>query len=94
VFGDLNLTDKPSEILKKLKNARRSLIDSNLERQRNVKKTYRLLQNPVYGNIGIDAISPYRSVIEAIINSNPSDIQSMAAVGKTFDLDMRSEFNQ
>jgi len=94
VFGDLNLTDKPSEILKKLKNARRSLMDSNLERQRNVKKTYRLLQNPVYGNIGIDAISPYRSVIEAIINANPSDIQSMAAVGKTFDLDMTGEFNQ
>jgi len=94
VFGDLNLTDKPSEILKKLKNARRSLIDSNLERQRNVKKTYRLLQNPVYGNVGIDAISPYRSIIEAIINANPSDIQSMAAVGKTFDLDMTGEFNQ
>lgn len=94
VFGDLNLTDKPSEILKKLKNARRSLMDSNLERQRNVEKTYRLLQNPVYGNIGINAISPYRSVIEAIINANPSDIKSMETVGKTFDIDMTGEFNQ
>jgi len=94
VFGDLNLTDKPSEILKKLKNARRSLIDSNLERQRNVKKTYRLLQNPVYGNVGIDAISPYRSIIEAIINASPSDAKSMTNVGEIFDLDMRGEFNQ
>ena len=72
VFGEINLTDKPSEIRKKLDNARSNLIRNNEDKARTIDMTYTIIQNPAYGGVGTQSISPYVQSILRIINANPA----------------------
>ena len=72
VFGEINLTDSPSEIRKKLSNARSNLIRNNEDKARTIDMTYSIIQNPAYGGVGIQSISPYVQSILRIINANPA----------------------
>ena len=72
VFGEINLTDSPSEIRKKLANARSNLIRNNEDKARTIDMTYSIIQNPAYGGVGIQSISPYVQSILRIINANPA----------------------
>jgi len=72
VFGEINLTDLPSEIRKKLANARSNLIRNNEDKARTIDMTYTIIQNPAYGGVGTQSISPYVQSILRIINANPA----------------------
>tara|TARA_R100001460_G_scaffold108009_2_gene157937 strand:+ start:553 stop:2637 length:2085 start_codon:yes stop_codon:yes gene_type:complete len=88
VFGDLDLTGDPKEILKKLKNARSSLIKNNTDKQRAISSTYEIVQNPAYQGVGVRAITPYSSLIEKIINTKISDT-SKIDMSQIIDIDLR-----
>ena len=88
VFGDLDLTGNPKEILKKLKNARSSLIKNNTDKQRAITSTYEIVQNPAYQGVGVKAITPYSSLIEKIINTKISDT-SKIDMSQIIDIDLR-----
>ncbi len=88
VFGDLDLTGNPKEILKKLKNARSSLIKNNTDKQRAISSTYEIVQNPAYQGVGVKAITPYSSLIEKIINTKISDT-SKIDLSQIIDIDLR-----
>ena len=81
VFGDLDLTSPPGEILKKLKNARQSLVTSNIDKRNTISTTYKLMQNPSYGNVGTDAISSYKDLLETIINSEDYSFNNPIILG-------------
>ena len=81
VFGDLDLTSPPGEILKKLKNARQSLVTSNIDKRNTISTTYKLIQNPSYGNVGTDAISSYKDLLETIINSEDYSFNNPIILG-------------
>tara|TARA_R110001599_G_scaffold247119_2_gene447179 strand:- start:1452 stop:3110 length:1659 start_codon:yes stop_codon:yes gene_type:complete len=83
VFGDLDLTSPPGEILKKLKNARQSLVTSNIDKRDTISTTYKLMQNPAYGNVGTDAISSYKDLLEKIINTKDYSFDSPIIFGNT-----------
>ena len=83
VFGDLDLTSPPGEILKKLKNARQSLVTSNIDKRDTISTTYKLMQNPAYGNVGTDAISSYKDLLEKIINTKDYSFNSPIIFGNT-----------
>jgi hypothetical protein len=83
VFGDLDLTSPPGEILKKLKNARQSLVTSNIDKRDTISTTYKLMQNPAYGNVGTDAISSYKDLLEKIINTKDYSFSSPIILGNT-----------
>ena len=88
VFGDLDLTGNPREILKKLKNARSSLVKNNRDKQRAISSTYEIVQNPAYQGVGVKAITPYSSLIEKIINTEISDT-SKIDMSQIIDIDLR-----
>jgi len=88
VFGDLDLTGDPKEILKKLKNARSSLVKNNRDKQRAISSTYEIVQNPAYQGVGVKAITPYSSLIEKIINTKISDT-SKIDMSQIIDIDLR-----
>jgi len=88
VFGDLDLTGNPKEILKKLKNARSSLIKNNTDKQRAITSTYEIVQNPAYQCVGVKAITPYSSLIEKIIKTKISDT-SKIDMSQIIDIDLR-----
>jgi len=88
VFGDLDLTGNPKEILKKLKNARSSLIKNNTDKQRAITSTYEIVQNPAYQGVGVKAITPYSSLIEKIIKTKISDT-SKIDMSQIIDIDLR-----
>ena len=88
VFGDLDLTGDPKEILKKLKNARSSLVKNNRDKQRAISATYTIVQNPAYQGVGVKAITPYSSLIEKIINTEISDT-SKIDMSQIIDIDLR-----
>ena len=83
VFGDLDLTTPPGEILIKLKNARKSLVTSNIDKRDTISTTYKLMQNPAYGNVGTDAISSYKDLLEKIINTKDYSFDSPIILGNT-----------
>ena len=83
VFGELDLTSPPSEILKKLENARQSLVVSNIDKRDTISTTYKLMQNSAYGNVGTDAISSYKDLLEKIINSKDYSFDSPIILGNT-----------
>ena len=79
VFGEINLTDKPSEIRKKLANARASLIQNNRDKQRKINSDYTTLSDPAYQGKGIAAIKPYEDLILKIMGLDPSAATRAAA---------------
>lgn len=83
VFGDLDLTSPPAEILTKLKNARQSLVVSNIDKRDTISTTYKLMQNSAYGNVGKDAISSYKDLLEKIINTKDYSFDSPIILGNT-----------
>tara|TARA_R100000655_G_scaffold39983_1_gene75548 strand:- start:6748 stop:8658 length:1911 start_codon:yes stop_codon:yes gene_type:complete len=78
VFGDLDLTGDPTEIRKKLYNARANLIKNNRDKQRKITSDYRVLQDPAYQGKGLAAISPYEDLILKIIGLDPSVVTTAA----------------
>lgn len=92
VFGTLDLTGDPNEILKKLKNARQNLISNNKDKQRSITSTFEIIQNPAYGGVGTRAIAPYFPLIQQIILSDvigsaSADVSS----GDGIDIDLRNQ---
>jgi len=72
VFGEINLTDKPSEIRKKLFNARENLIRNNQDKRRSIESTFSIVRNPAYKGVGNDAIEPFVTDILRIIYGSPN----------------------
>jgi hypothetical protein len=92
VFGELTLTDDPSEILKKLKGARRSLMDSNADKQRAIRTNYGIISDNAYGATGIRTIAPYQAMVNQILNANPSDFSTMDPIqGAVITVDYRGK---
>ncbi len=78
VFGGLDLTGDPTEIRKKLYNARANLIKNNRDKQRKITSDYRVLQDPAYQGKGLAAITPYEDLILKIIGLDPSVVTTTA----------------
>ena len=76
VFGEINLTDKPSETRKKLYNARENLIRSNKDKKRSIESTYSIVRNPAYQGVGINAVTPFVDDILRIIYGSAAVAQS------------------
>jgi len=76
VFGEINLTDKPSEIRKKLSNARENLIRNNEDKKRSIESTYSIVRNPAYQGVGINAVTPFVDDILRIIYGSAAVAQS------------------
>lgn len=92
VFGEINLTDNPQEILKKLRRARRSLIDSNADKQRAIRTNYGIISDKAYGATGIRTIAPYQAMVNQILNANPSDFSTMDPIqGAVITVDYRGK---
>ena len=89
IFGEIDLFTPPDQIAKKLRKARNDLIDSNREKQRTISTSYDLIQNPVYEGVGIQAVSPYISLIDKILKSDPTK-GSGISLSEVFDIDVRS----
>ena len=89
IFGEIDLFTPPDQIAKKLRKARNDLIDSNREKQRTISSSYDLIQNPVYEGVGIQAVSPYISLIDKILKSDPTK-GSGISLSEVFDIDVRS----
>jgi len=69
VFGELNFTDDPGEILEKLTNARMSLVQGNKSKRNTINTNYNLIIDPSYGETGTNAIKDYKELITKIINT-------------------------
>ena len=69
--------------MKKLKNARQSLVTSNIDKRDTISTTYKLMQNPAYGNVGTDAVSSYKDLLEKIINTKDYSFNSPIILGNT-----------
>lgn len=92
VFGELNLTDNPQETLKKLRRARRSLMDSNADKQRAIRTNYGIISDNAYGATGIRTIAPYQAMVNQILNANPSDFSTMDPIqGAVITVDYRGK---
>jgi hypothetical protein len=91
VFGEINLTDEPKEILKKLKRARRSLMDSNADKQRVIGTNYSSITNKAYGATGLRTIAPYEVMVQQILNANPSSFGSMQPIQGAVNVDLRGQ---
>ena len=85
VFGSLDLTGDPREILKKLNNARSNLIRNNEDKARTINSTYTILRQPEYQGVGIEALSPYISSILRIINADPATATNVNNTKNAFD---------
>ena len=91
VFGDLDLTGDPGEILKKLKNARQSLIINNKDKKRSIATNFEIIQNPAYGGVGVRAISPYFSLIQSILQSNITGSSKDVDLSSIVSIDLRDK---
>ena len=91
VFGEINLTDEPKEILKKLNNARNSLLDSNLDKQRVIGTNYSSITNKAYGATGLRTIAPYEVMVQQILNANPSSFGTMQPIQGAVNVDLRGQ---
>ncbi len=76
VFGEINLTGNPSEIRKKLFNARENLIRNNEDKKRSIDSTYTIIRNPAYQGVGINAVTPFVDDILRIIYGSAAVAQS------------------
>tara|TARA_A100001391_G_scaffold73972_2_gene47814 strand:+ start:9499 stop:11577 length:2079 start_codon:yes stop_codon:yes gene_type:complete len=84
IFGSLDLYTPADQILKKLKNARERLIESNREKQRKISDAFNLVQDPVYKGVGTKTIMPYYSTIQNILKADATKAQVFE------DIDLRS----
>ena len=84
IFGSLDLYTPADQILKKLKNARERLIESNREKQRKISDSFTLVQDPAYKGVGTKTILPYISTIQNILKADATK----ATVFE--DIDLRS----
>ena len=91
VFGELNLTDEPKEILKKLRRARSNLMDSNADKQRVIGTNYSSITNKAYGATGLRTIAPYEVMVQQILNANPSSFGSMQPIQGAVNVDLRGQ---
>jgi hypothetical protein len=91
VFGDLDLTGDPKEILKKLKNARQSLIINNKDKKRSIASNFEIIQNPAYAGVGTRAISPYFSLIQSILQSDVTGSSKDVDLSSIVDIDLRDK---
>ena len=75
IFGSLDLYTPADQILKKLKNARERLIESNREKQRKISDSFTLVQDPAYKGVGTKTILPYISTIQNILKADATKAQ-------------------
>jgi len=87
----LNLTDNPQETLKKLRRARRSLIDSNADKQRAIRTNYGIISDKAYGATGLRTIAPYEVMVQQILNANPSSFGTMQPIQGAVNVDLRGQ---
>jgi hypothetical protein len=67
VFGKLDLTSKPDEILKKLKNSRQQLVDNALKYQSDVRLNASALKQPAAGQFGQEYLLGKTNIIAKIL---------------------------
>ncbi len=77
IFGGIDLTSAPSEIIKKLKKGRRDLQNNNRDKQRKISVTYRTVIDPIYGNRGMNLILPFKDTIDKILAAKPGNNYSL-----------------
>ncbi len=73
IFGGIDLTSAPSEIIKKLKKGRRDLQNNNRDKQRKISVTYNTVIDPIYGNRGLNLILPFKDTIDKIPSAKPGN---------------------
>lgn len=77
IFGGIDLTSAPSEIIKKLKKGRRDLQNNNRDKQRKISVTYNTVIDPIYGNRGLNLILPFKDTIDKILSAKPGNNYSL-----------------
>jgi len=77
IFGGIDLTSVPSEIVKKLRKGRADLQKNNADKQRKISVTYRTVMDPIYGNRGMNLILPFKDTIDKILAAKPGDNYSL-----------------
>jgi DNA-binding ferritin-like protein (Dps family) len=77
IFGGIDLTSAPSEIIKKLRKGRADLQKNNADKQRKISVTYRTVIDPIYGNRGLNLILPFKDTIDKILDAKPGDNYSL-----------------
>jgi len=77
IFGGIDLTSAPSEIIKKLRKGRADLQKNNADKQRKISITYRTVIDPIYGNRGLNLILPFKDTIDKILDAKPGDNYSL-----------------
>ena len=77
IFGGIDLTTAPSEIIKKLRKGRADLQNNNRDKQRKISVTYNTVIDPIYGNRGLNLILPFKDTIDKILDAKPGDNYSL-----------------
>ena len=77
IFGGIDLTTAPSEIIKKLRKGRADLQNNNRDKQRKISVTYNTVIDPIYGNRGLNLILPFKDTIDKILRATPGDNYSL-----------------
>jgi hypothetical protein len=77
IFGGIDLTSVPSEIIKKLRKGRADLQKNNADKQRKISVTYRTVTDPIYGNRGLNLILPFKDTIDKILDAKPGENYSL-----------------
>jgi len=76
IFGEIDFTTPPDQILTKLNKARNDLIKNNADKKRQIETTYKTVSDPLYGIRGQNLISSYLPTIKKILASTPGQTPS------------------
>jgi hypothetical protein len=76
IFGEIDFTTPPDQIIKKLNKARNDLIKNNSDKKRQIETTFKTVSDPIYGIRGQNLISSYLPTIDKILASIPGQSPS------------------
>ena len=76
IFGEIDFTTPPDQIIKKLNKARNDLIKNNADKKRQIETTFKTVSDPIYGIRGQNLISSYLPTINKILASIPGQSPS------------------
>ena len=66
-------------------------MDSNLDKQRQIGTNYSSITNEAYGTTGLRIIAPYETMIQQILNANPSSFGTMQPIQGAINVDLRGQ---
>ena len=76
IFGEIDFTTPPDQIIKKLNKARNDLVKNNADKKRQIETTFKTVSDPIYGIRGQNLISSYMPTINKILASIPGQSPS------------------